>query len=315
MNIVVLGTSHFAVECIEAYRIFEPQVKVCAVISLVKKKLPNNSFDIESYCRDSGLKYYAVNNINSAKSLAILKKLEPDLLFVSWPQLLSKEVLLIPKIGSIGTHPTCLPYNRGRHPVHWLIFMGITKSALSFFWLDDGVDTGQIILQLSYKIGKNDSIDVINKKINQLAYIGCKKICNLLFDGAKPSALIGKSMRGNLWRKRELHDVLIDCRMSSVAIVRLVKSYATPYPCAKILTEKHIIDIVDAQIYSSKSREKIEFWEPGKIIKIDKKFMIMKCYDGFVKMESRLQFEKDFLETQYIYPPSKFLHKIYKLDE
>ena len=107
MKIVVLGTSYFAIKCIEAFKVFEPNVEISAV-SLTKKNLPNNSFDIEDYCNTCGLKYYAVDDINSEKSIVMLRKLEPDLLFVSWPQLLKKEVLAIPKIGSVGTHPTNL---------------------------------------------------------------------------------------------------------------------------------------------------------------------------------------------------------------
>jgi methionyl-tRNA formyltransferase len=186
--------------------------------------------------------------------------------------------------------------------------MGIVDSSLSFFWLDEGVDTGDLILQLQYKVRQEESIDEINNKVNNLAYLGSKKLCKLLLNGLRPAASYKKRVTGNIWRKRDFHDVIIDCRMSSKAIIGLVKSYSPPYPCAKLLTERVIIDIVDAKIHLSRSLEKSKYWEPGRILSISKRYIVMKSFDGFVRMKSKEELDMNISQLSYVYPPSKFLN-------
>ena len=72
----------------------------------------------------------------------------------------------MPNNFSIGTHPTALPFNRGRHPLHWVIDLGISETKLSFFKMDEGVDTGNIILQCPFQIDEGDEIEDVNSKMN-----------------------------------------------------------------------------------------------------------------------------------------------------
>ena len=87
------------------------------------------------------------------KNIILLKKSKPDLILVmGWSQLLKDELIDIPKIGIIGSHPTELPKYRGRAPIPWTILKGLTKSALTFFWIDKGVDDGDILDQEFFSI-------------------------------------------------------------------------------------------------------------------------------------------------------------------
>ena len=73
--------------------------------------------------------------INSSKSIKILSYHRADFIFVSWPKIVKADILDTPKYFCIGTHPTNLPYNRGRHPLHWIIALGISETKLSFFMI------------------------------------------------------------------------------------------------------------------------------------------------------------------------------------
>ena len=79
--------------------------------------------------------------MNSAESLEYIRDKAPDYIFSSWPKLINNDVLAAPRYFVIGTHPTELPRNRGRHPLHWIIDLGIMKTSLSFFMMDQGIDT------------------------------------------------------------------------------------------------------------------------------------------------------------------------------
>ena len=78
-----------------------------------------------------------------------------DFFVSSWPNLISNKVLKIPKFGVIGTHPTPIPMNRGRHPLHWMIALGISNSKISFFKMDETIDGGNILIQEPFIVGGN----------------------------------------------------------------------------------------------------------------------------------------------------------------
>ena len=131
MRFVVLGTSQFSITTSDA--ILGSGGDVVAIVSMPKDSLPNNSTDILSYAKSKDIKYIETDDINSSKSIKILSNYRSDFIFVSWPKIVKANVLDIPKYFCIGTHPTNLPYNRGRHPLHWIITLGISESKLSFF--------------------------------------------------------------------------------------------------------------------------------------------------------------------------------------
>ena len=70
---------------------------------------------------------------------------EPIYVFI--PSIGISEIIKIPNIGVFGSHPTLLPKYRGRAPIPWTIIKGLKKSGLTFFWIDEGVDNGDILDQ------------------------------------------------------------------------------------------------------------------------------------------------------------------------
>ena len=73
-----------------------------------------------------------VNNINDIENIELIKKIKPDLILVlGWSQLLKNEILSIPNITVIGSHPTELPKYRGRAPIPWTILKELKESALT----------------------------------------------------------------------------------------------------------------------------------------------------------------------------------------
>ena len=87
-------------------------------------------------------------NINSEEVIGWISNLAPDVIFCfGWSGLLKKELLQIPPMGVIGYHPTALPKNRGRHPITWALNLGLKETASTFFFMDDGIDSGDILSQ------------------------------------------------------------------------------------------------------------------------------------------------------------------------
>jgi len=77
-----------------------------------------------------------------------LKSKCPDVIYCfGWSNLIEKPILDLPQIGVIGYHPAALPKNRGRHPIIWALALGLTQTASTFFFMDEGADSGDILNQ------------------------------------------------------------------------------------------------------------------------------------------------------------------------
>lgn len=306
LTFVILGTSEF--DIYSANAILDNGHQVLAIISMPKKSRPNNSANIEQYAKKKCIPYHEFLDINSPNSIKILKQLEPDYIFTSWPKVICKEVLNVPNNFSIGTHPTALPFNRGRHPLHWVIDLGISETKLSFFKMDEGVDTGNIILQCPFQIDEGDEIEDVNSKMNLVVYDGITILCQKLISEPNYSGKKQKHKLANYWRMRTHHDVTIDLRMHADSIIKTVRSFALPYPCANLIFDNFVIKIKKVALAKTdKYLEDLKRIEPGSIISIESKKITVKAGDVIIELFSIEPLPKVMTLAKYIHPPSKYI--------
>ena len=123
-------------------------INIIGVVSLKYKKkiFKSDYYDLNKTCKKNNLINLTTQNINNKQSIAFIKKLNPDLILcIGWSQIISKEILKIPKLGTIGYHPSKLPENRGKHPIVWSLVLGLKKTASTFIFIKEGIDNGDII--------------------------------------------------------------------------------------------------------------------------------------------------------------------------
>lgn len=137
------------------------------------------------------------------------------------------------KHGVIGFHPAKLPQNRGRHPLIWALALGLDETASTFFRMDEGADSGDIVSQKIIKIEANDDATVLYNKMLNVMEGQLSDFVPALSDG---TAVFVKqeSDKATYWRKRSRKDGLIDFRMTAQSINNLVRALAYPYPGAEI---------------------------------------------------------------------------------
>ena len=306
MELIVLGTSEFSLSCARA--VLDSGQTISAVISLPQHLMPLNPVNMAAFAKTQGIPYYEIDDINSQSTIDLLKKLSPDYILCSWPKLVRREVLEIPRRFCIGDHPTSLPYNRGRHPLHWLIAMGHHETKMSFFKMDEGIDSGPILVQVPFSIETTDKIDTVVDKMNQAAYTGIKKLMEKishdpLYEGEKQN-----QDKANYWRKRSVHDLIIDMRMPADLILRTVRSFSPPYPCAKFIFKEHILNIQDANLAKTHlSSEEVKRIEPGKIMSWEGKKVQIKADDAIVELECDVDLPADLRAANYVHPPTKYM--------
>jgi len=264
MKIIFLGGVKFSYELLQYILLKNWQISAVITYDDTKKNNYSDFTSFDEITKKFNINHIKVDNINDQKNIELIKKISPDLILVmGWSQILKPTILDIPKLGVIGSHPTELPKYRGRAPVPWSILKGLKKSALTFFYIQEGIDDGDILDQKIFEIDDDDATSLYDK----ITVLGEQMIIDNL-NKIKNNTFLRKKQNTDEfienWPKRTPDDGKIYWNKSSNEIQTLVRATTYPYPGAfTILDGKHIkiwkIIILDES-----------FETPGKIIKIDK---------------------------------------------
>jgi len=306
MKFVVLGTSQYTLLC--AKSLIDSGCEVTSIISLPKENRPDNSIDIEKYSLENNVQYKEFLNLNDDDAIEYLKSLQADYFLSTWPNIISKRVLDIPTKFVIGTHPTPLPMNRGRHPLHWMIVLNIYYSTLSFFIMNENVDDGELLLQQSFVVS-NDIVKA-NDNMCDAACNGVSALVKILKQNPVFMGSSQSDIHQNYWRRRNRHDVTLDPRMSSSMIVNIVNSFSKPYPMARLYVEQEYFLCISS-IKIVEAKELPDNWhnfEHGFIFDCNDNRLKMRVEDAVVELTvDEKQVINDSLRNVKIYPPSYYL--------
>ncbi len=271
MKIIFIGSIEFSYHILK--EINNCELELVKIITKKKSDYNSDFVDLSNFAKLNDIDYSYAKDINNKKIISLIKNLSPDLIIcVGWSQLLSKEILNIPKFGVIGYHPSKLPYNRGRHPIIWSLVLGLKETASSFFLMDQNADTGEIISQEKIKILISDDA---RKLYDKIVIVAKKQIRNLIKDiNRGPLKKIKqKKNKGNFLRKRNFNDGEIDWRMSGSNICNLVRALAKPYVGAHFIFNKKIIKVWKVKIV----KESLKNIEPGKVYALKNSLPKIKC--------------------------------------
>lgn len=212
-----------------------------------------------------GIKHFKVNSINEPQNVEQLRNTRPDIILVmGWSQIIGAEILKIPTIGTIGSHPTMLPKYRGRAPIPWSIIKGLKESALTFFYMQEGVDDGDILDQRRFQILPDDDATSIYEKITLIGKTMLLENLSPLKNGKAKRIKQDNSQFIEYWPKRSPEDGKIDWGKSAREIHTLIRATTHPYPGAFSFFKKSKLKIWKAEFLEENSSG------AGKIIEVSK---------------------------------------------
>jgi len=278
MNIIFIGSVEFSLKALK--KIVELNVPLTGVITKEESAFNADHVNLEPFCKENGIEVLTTRDINSEEVRQWMTEREPDAIFCcGWSNILKKEVLRIPKIGVIGFHPSKLPYNRGRHPIVWALVLGLEMTASTFFFMDEGIDSGDIINQIDVPIYYEDDARHLYDRITTYAMQQIEMIINdIKNDSIK--RMPQNHSQTNHWRKRREKDGEIDFRMSKRAIYNLVRALTRPYIGAHILYMGEKVNVWKV--------EEMEWGECnieyGRVLAVKGRSVTVKCYDGAVRI-------------------------------
>lgn len=249
MKIAFISGVIFGYDLLE--ELLKNNVQISIVFSYDKSKRKSNSDykSFEKLCLKNDIIHIKVQNINDEQNIKKLKSIKPDIILVmGWSQLLKEKILKIPKYGVIGSHPTELPKYRGRAPIPWTIIKRIKESALSFFYIKDGVDNGDLVLQKKFKVNSDDNATTLYKKIIELGKQMIIEILEQVQEGNVKQIKQKESEFLEYWPKRIPNDGKINWKCSAKDIHNLIRASTHPYPGAFTFFNNQKLEIWESDI-------------------------------------------------------------------
>ncbi len=170
LRIVFMGTPDFAVATLSV--LVAHNYHIVGVITAPDKpsgrgqKLTESA--IKSYAKSQNLPVLQPTNLKNEAFLSQLKSLQANLQIVVAFRMLPKDVWQMPLYGTFNLHASLLPNYRGAAPINWAIINGETKTGVSTFFIDDKIDTGNLILQEETEIEPNENAGSLHDKLMQI---------------------------------------------------------------------------------------------------------------------------------------------------
>ena len=281
-NVVFMGTPDFAVPVL---KMLIEKTNVIMVVTKPDKRVGRNKELTFSPVKKVALE----NNIPVFQPIKIKNDYEKlteekiDLIVTcAYGQIIPKEVLNLPKYGCINVHASILPKYRGSAPIQWAIINGDKETGVTIMYMDEGMDTGDIISISKIAISSEDNVGTMHDKLSILGAQALEKELKSIFDG---SAI--RIKQGNDWTlapmiKRE--DEHLNFNDYGENIINRIRAF-NPWPLANILIDDKEIKIIEAEF----KKEKVN---KTNCIIINKNKLGISCLDGIVYLKKVKPFGK-----------------------
>ena len=217
-----MGTPDFAVPCLE--KLNNSKHNVVGVFSQPDKPVGRKQIltppPVKAYAAENGIPVFQPERIKNSDALDIIKELNPDIIVVvAYGKILPKEILNAAKHGCINVHASLLPKYRGAAPIQWAVLNGDEKTGVSIMQMDEGLDTGDVILVRECEIGENETSAELFDKLSIIGAVALLEALDLIESGnSKPvkqpegdfgyAKMITKELCPIDWNKgaREIHN-------------------------------------------------------------------------------------------------------------
>lgn len=172
MKVVFMGTPDFARESLEA--IYNNKYSIVGVVTNPDKPkgrgMKLQPCETKQFAEEKGLKVFQPTKIrNNEEFIQEIKDLEPDVIcVVAYGKILPKELIEIPKYGCINVHGSLLPKYRGAAPIQWAVLNGDKTTGITTMYMDEGMDTGDMILKQEVEIGEDETTGELWDRLSKI---------------------------------------------------------------------------------------------------------------------------------------------------
>lgn len=275
-NIVFMGTPDFSVPVL---KMLIENTNVLLVVTQPDKIVGKDktvSFNpVKKLALEENIPVFQPMRIR--KDFEKLKNLDIDLIVTcAYGQIIPKEVLDMPTYGCINVHASILPKYRGSAPIQWCLFNNDDVTGVTIMYMDEGMDTGDIIKTKEIPILDSDNVGTLHDKLSKL---GCDLLLEVLptiFNKTNDRIKQGNNYTMAPMIKRE--DERLDFNEEGKKIIGKIKGL-NPWPLANIIINNQEIKVLEAEFVQKKVDN------TGIIKEIDKKNLGITCKDGIIYLK------------------------------
>lgn len=283
LRIVFMGTPDFAVTTLKT--LIENNYNVVGVITAPDKPAGRgrklNESAVKKYAKAASLHLLQPKNLKNEDFLNNLKALKANLHIVVAFRMLPKVVWQMPEYGTFNLHASLLPNYRGAAPINWAIINGERKTGVSTFFIDEKIDTGEMILQEEIEIEPNEDAGSLHDK---LMYLGSKMVLKTVklieTDTAETKPQIESKDLKTAYKLNK-DNCKIDWNSSINTIYNKIRGLS-PYPAAwcELINGESVLDV---KIYQVEKETETHNNEIGSII-TSKKSMKVAVAEGYINI-------------------------------
>lgn len=278
MNIIFMGTPEFAVPTLKM--LYEKGHEIKLVVTQPDKpsgrgkKLKKS--EVKEAAEQLGLPVFQPDRIKKQENIEVLKSYNPDVIVVvAYGQILSREILELPKYGCINVHASLLPKLRGAAPLNWAIINGETHTGVTTMKMDVGLDTGDMLLKAEVEIDEEMNVGNLH---DILMHTGAELLIETL-DRLQKSDLVPERQDDSLSSYFPMfnnENRKINWNSSAKNIHNLIRGLS-PWPTAYFTMDDKTV-----KVYESKYTDEKTNCAPGYVIKADNDGIYVAASDGVV---------------------------------
>lgn len=252
-------------------------------IAFIVPRHDSNDSTLFNYAEKYGIDYFKLQNVNSSESLEKISSYRCDLLVsMSFNQIFRKQILNITPLGVINCHAGKLPFYRGRNILNWALINDENDFGITVHFVDEGIDTGDIILQKTFEITDKDNYGTLL----QIAYVEC---ANILYESLTlfldenvnriPQKLVDPI--GMYCGRRTEGDEKINWKDTSRNIFNFIRAICNPGPQARTILNGKEIKINRARFMHNAP---CYIGKPGQVLSKTEDGYLVKTQDSFVEI-------------------------------
>ena len=301
-KIVYMGTPEFALGPLKALR--EEGYNIVGIVTVADKAsgrgLKVNESPVKKYAVENNIPVLQPTSLKDPEFLEALRKWKADLFVVVAFRMLPKEVWQMPKLGTFNLHAALLPQYRGAAPINWAVINGEHATGVTTFMIDEGIDTGNIIMREQCKIEDDETAGDIHDRLMEIGSRLVVQTTNLLIDAKAELRIQHSYILGSEQLKpapkltKELCH--IDWNKSTKSVYNLIRGLS-PYPAAfthlvkdgtETMLKIYKSEKLDSQAYNELlSNHNLDKNVPfGTIISDSKNYLVITTEDGAISLKS-----------------------------
>jgi methionyl-tRNA formyltransferase len=279
LNIVFMGSAEFGLPALEA---LINNHRICGIVTTPAKpqgrglKLCESPVAIFAEQHNLG-PVLKPDNLKSEEFINALQMLNADLFVVIAFRILPRVVFSIPKHGTINIHASLLPKYRGPAPIHRAIEAGEQCSGITIFRIDDGIDTGEILLQESVDIGSLETTPELYERLSRLGAQSINKAILKLGSGETVCLPQDHSLSSKA-PKLSKEEARIDWTLPATAIFNKIRAFK-PFPGTYCIFDDKRLGIDSALVVDNENTA-----VPGTITTVGDTFFDIACNPGLLRV-------------------------------